>query len=95
MTNTPNPTPPEGDNLARKVRDIDWRVRRLEATQMPASAIDDSFERVYRELDELQDRSDLTRADIVHLEGKIDAGIARLESKIDAILQRLTGYPEQ
>jgi hypothetical protein len=95
MTNTPDPTPSEGDNLVRKVRDIDWRVRRLEASQMPASAIDDSFERVYIELDDLQDRSDLTRADIVHLEGKIDTGIARLEGKLDTILQHLTGYQGQ
>lgn len=59
---------------------MDWRIQRLEATQMPAKSIDEAFQQVYDELDELQDKSDATRRDI-----------ARLEGKIDIILQRLTG----
>jgi prefoldin subunit 5 len=59
---------------------MDWRVQRLEATQMPAKSIDEAFQQVYDELDELQDKSDAMRSDI-----------ARLEGKIDIILQHLTG----
>jgi peptidoglycan hydrolase CwlO-like protein len=59
---------------------MDWRIQRLEATQMPAKSIDEAFQQVYDELDELQDKADATRGDI-----------ARLEGKIDIILQHLTG----
>jgi uncharacterized coiled-coil DUF342 family protein len=79
MTNSPEPNQPERD-LRRRIREIDWRVQRLEATQMPARSIDDAFQQVYDELDELQDKSDAIRTDI-----------ARLEGKIDIILQHLTG----
>jgi uncharacterized coiled-coil DUF342 family protein len=79
MTNSPEPNQPERD-LRRRIREIDWRVQRLEATQMPARSIDDAFQQVYDELDELQDKSDAIRTDI-----------ARLEGKIDIVLQHLTG----
>lgn len=79
MTNSPESNQPERD-LRRRIREMDWRIQRLEATQMPAKSIDEAFGQVYDELDELQDKSDATRADI-----------ARLEGKIDIILQHLTG----
>ncbi len=66
---------------------MDWRIQRLEATQMPARSIDENFQQVYEELDELQDKSDATRADISSMKGDI----ARLEGKIDIILQHITG----
>jgi prefoldin subunit 5 len=47
---------------------------------MPAKSIDEAFQQVYDELDELQDKSDAVKVDI-----------ARLEGKIDTILQHLTG----
>jgi peptidoglycan hydrolase CwlO-like protein len=69
------------------MRQSSSRIQRLEATQMPAKSIDEAFQQVYDELDELQDKSDATRADIASM--KVD--IARLEGKIDIILQHLTG----
>lgn len=86
MTNSPEPNQPERD-LRRRFREMDWRVQRLEATQMPAKSIDEAFQQVYDELDELQDKSDAMRADI----SAIKADIARVEGKIDIILQHLTG----
>ena len=86
MTNSPEPNQPERD-LRRRFRELDWRVQRLEATQMPAKSIDEAFQQVYDELDELQDKSDAMRADI----SAIKADIARVEGKIDIILQHLTG----
>jgi chromosome segregation ATPase len=79
MTDSPEPNQPDRD-LRRRIRELDWRVQRLEATQMPARSIDDAFQQVYDELDELQNKSDAMRTDI-----------ARLEGKIDTILQHLTG----
>jgi uncharacterized coiled-coil DUF342 family protein len=79
MTNSPESNQPERD-LRRRIREMDWRIQRLEATQMPAKSIDEAFQQVYDELDELQDKADATRGDI-----------ARLEGKIDIILQHLTG----
>ena len=86
MTNSPEPNQPERD-LRRRFRELDWRVQRLEATQMPAKSIDEAFQQVYDELDELQDKSDAMRSDI----SAIKADIARVEGKIDIILQDLTG----
>ena len=57
-------TNPDRD-LRRKVQDIDWRLQRIEATQMPARSIDDAFQQVYEELDDL-------KVDITRVEGKID-----------------------
>jgi uncharacterized coiled-coil DUF342 family protein len=79
MTNSPESNQPERD-LRRRMRELDWRVQRLEATQMPAKSIDEAFQQVYDELDELQDKSDVMKVDI-----------ARLEGKIDIILQHITG----
>ncbi len=79
MTNSPESNRPDRD-LRQKVREMDWRIQRLEATQMPAKSIDEAFQQVYDELDELQDKSDAMREDI-----------ARLEGKIDIILQHITG----
>jgi septal ring factor EnvC (AmiA/AmiB activator) len=76
MTNSPEPNQPERD-LRRRIREMDWRIQRLEATQMPAKSIDEAFQQVYDELDELQDKSDATRADISSM--KVD--VARLEGR--------------
>lgn len=86
MTNSPESNRPDRD-LRQRVREMDWRIQRLEATQMPAKSIDEAFQQVYDELDELQDKSDATRADISSIKGDI----ARLEGKIDIILQHITG----
>ena len=86
MTNSPESNRPDRD-LRQRVREMDWRIQRLEATQMPAKSIDEAFGQVYDELDELQDKSDAVRGDIARLEGKIDI----LEGKIDIILQHITG----
>jgi uncharacterized coiled-coil DUF342 family protein len=86
MTNPPESNRPDRD-LRQRVREMDWRIQRLEATQMPAKSIDEAFGQVYDELDELQDKSDAMRADIARLEGKID----NLEGKINIILQHITG----
>jgi uncharacterized coiled-coil DUF342 family protein len=69
------------------MRELDWRIQRLEATQMPAKSIDRAFQQVYDERDELQDKSDALRGDIGRFEGKID----NLEGKINIILQHITG----
>jgi len=71
MTNSPEPNQPERD-LRRRFREMDWRVQRLAATQMPAKSLIDTFEQVDDELDELQDKSDAMTVDIARLEGKID-----------------------
>jgi predicted nucleic acid-binding Zn-ribbon protein len=86
MTNSPESSRPDRD-LRQKVREMDWRIQRLEATQMPAKSIDEAFQQVYDELDELQDKSDAMRSDISSVKGDI----ARLEGKIDIILQHITG----
>jgi DNA anti-recombination protein RmuC len=86
MTNSPESNRPDRD-LRQRVREMDWRIQRPKATQMPAKSIDEAFGQVYDELDELQDKSDAIGSDIAVM--KTD--ITRLEGKIDIILQHITG----
>jgi peptidoglycan hydrolase CwlO-like protein len=93
MTNSPESNRPDRD-LRQRVREMDWRIQRLEATQMPAKSIDEAFGQVYDELDELQDKSDAIGSDIAVMKTDIavmKTDIARLEGKIDIILQHITG----
>jgi predicted nucleic acid-binding Zn-ribbon protein len=93
MTNSPESNQPDRD-LRRRIREIDWRVQRLESSQMPAKSIDEAFQQVYDELDELQDKSDAMKVDISAMKVDISAmkiDIARLEGKIDIILHHITG----
>ena len=93
MTNSPESNRPDRD-FRQRVREMDWRIQRLEATQMPAKSIDEAFGQVYDELDELQDKSDAIGSDIAVMKADIavmKTDITRLEGKIDIILQHITG----
>jgi ubiquinone biosynthesis protein UbiJ len=74
--------------INRRFRDLSWRVERLETSQMPARSLNESFDRVYEEIDALEDTVN-QRFD--RLETRIDRMETDLTGKIDLILRHVTG----
>jgi phage shock protein A len=85
QSNEPNDSQRE---INRRFRDLSWRVERLETSQMPARSLTESFDRVYEEIDALEDTVN-QRFD--RLETRIDRMEADLTGKIDLILRHITG----
>jgi Mg2+ and Co2+ transporter CorA len=79
---------PDDNETSRALRRLDRRVRRLEDTQMPASELNDSFNRVYDEIDALEEQID-RRFDT--LEAKIDRQYEEMNLKFATIMRHLTG----
>jgi hypothetical protein len=57
--------------INRRFRDLSWRVERLETSQMPARSLNESFDRVYEEIDALEDT--------------VNQRFDRLETRIDSL----------
>jgi hypothetical protein len=75
---------PDDRGLDRTLRSFDRRISRLEDTQVTWRELNDAFDRVYEEIDELK----------VEMRQRFDAQDARLDSldaKIDIIIRRLSG----
>jgi hypothetical protein len=68
----------------RRFRDLSWRIERLETSQMPARSMNESFDRVYDEIDALENHMN-QRFD------RVEQEIAALNGKIDSILRHITG----
>jgi predicted nuclease with TOPRIM domain len=75
----------------RRFRDLSWRVERLESTQMPARSLNEAFDRVYEEIDTLEDHMN-QRFD--RLEHEIQEMKTELNGKIDIIMRYVTGSNE-
>ena len=97
MTQANEPNDSQRD-INRRFRDLSWRVERLETSQMPARSLNESFDRVYDEIDALEgivnqrfDRleGDI-RADSVAMSTRLDRLEAELTGKIDLILSYIT-----
>lgn len=87
MTNTPEPNDRDEDRdreLDRILRSFNRRINRLEDTQVTWRELNDAFERVYQELDELHDKADSIQTEVREMRSE-------LNSKIDIILRHLTG----
>ena len=79
---------PEENDISRALRRLDRRLRRLEDTQVPASEMSDSFNRVYDEIDALEEQID-RRFDT--LEAKIDKQYEEMNLKFAMVIRHLTG----
>jgi phage shock protein A len=91
MTQSSEPNDSQRE-INRRFRDLSWRVERLETSQMPARSLTESFDRVYEEIDALEDTVN-QRFD--RLETRIDRMEADLTGKIDLILRHITGQANQ
>jgi hypothetical protein len=68
-------------SLERQLRIFDRRLTRLEETQLTGKEINLSFDRVYEEIDALEDQ----------MNARFDQLENSMNAKLDAIMQRLTG----
>jgi predicted RNase H-like nuclease (RuvC/YqgF family) len=75
---------PDDSDVARSLRRLDRRVSRLEDTQVTWRELNDSFNRVYDEIDALEDQ----------MNRRFDEQSQKLDEqnrKIDIILRHITG----
>jgi hypothetical protein len=79
---------PDDRGLDRTLRSFDRRISRLEDTQVTWRELNDAFDRVYEEIDELKvEMNQRFNA----LDTKIDNLGTELNGKIDIIIRRLSG----
>jgi CHASE3 domain sensor protein len=79
---------PDDRGLDRTLRSFDRRISRLEDTQVTWRELNDAFDRVYEEIDELKVEMN-QRFDTQ--DAKIDSLGTELNGKIDTILRHITG----
>ncbi len=70
--------------INRRFRDLSCRVERLESTQMPARSLDEAFDRVYDEIDALDDKVDSFRDE---MRERFDT----LDAKFEIVMNYITG----
>jgi hypothetical protein len=89
QANEPNDSQRE---INRRFRDLSWRVERLETSQMPARSLSESFDRVYDEIDALED---IVNQRFDRLEIEVRDMRAEMNGKFDTIMRHLTGLSER
>ncbi len=83
MTQSPNPEDKDRQ-VDRELRALNRRVDRLEYTQVSPQEFRQAFERVYEEIDDLQD-------EVSELRTEMNARFDSLETKFDLIMRHITG----
>ena len=74
----------KNDEVERQLRSLNRRVERLEDTQITGRELNRGFDRVYEEIDHLEDKVDRLQSDF---EGFRD----EINQKLDTILRHITG----
>jgi Mg2+ and Co2+ transporter CorA len=75
-------------SLERQLRVFDRRLTRLEETQLTGKEINLAFDRVYEEIDALEDQ---INARFDRLENSVAEMRAEMNGKFDTIMRHLTG----
>jgi hypothetical protein len=87
-----NDQPDDRDRqIDRQFRGFDRRLTRLEETQVTGKELNRGFDRVYDEIDALEDQ---INARFDRLESEVRELRAETNGKLDAILRRLTGMEQ-
>jgi hypothetical protein len=88
QANEPNDSQRE---INRRFRDLSWRVERLETSQMPARSLNESFDRVYDEIDALEDivtqRFDRLESEVSEMRSELRT----IGNKFDIVMTYITG----
>jgi hypothetical protein len=88
QANEPNDSQRE---INRRFRDLSWRVERLETSQMPARSLNESFDRVYDEIDALEDivtqRFDRLESEVSEMRSELRT----IGNKFDIVMNYITG----
>jgi uncharacterized coiled-coil DUF342 family protein len=78
-------------SLDRQLRAFDRRIRRLEETQLTSAEFGDAFDRVYDEIDALEDKMG-QRFDRLDREvGGMRSEMRELNNKFDLVMRHITG----
>lgn len=81
---TENQEPNERDDeIVRKLRSLNRRVERLEDTQVTDRELNQGFDRVYEEIDYLEDKIDSLQSQFTEFRNEIN-------QKLDTILKHIT-----
>jgi uncharacterized protein (UPF0335 family) len=75
---------PDDRGLDRTLRSFDRRISRLEDTQVTGRELNDAFDRVYEEIDEL-------KAEMNQRFDRVESEVREVNGKIDTILRHITG----
>lgn len=82
-------------SLDRQLRAFDRRIRRLEETQLTGAEFGDAFERVYDEIDALEDqmmqRFDRLEREVSEMRTEMRTAIQDLNAKFDIVMRHITG----
>ncbi|MDJ0659393.1 MAG: hypothetical protein QNJ42_07860 [Crocosphaera sp.] len=68
----------------RRLRELSWRIERLELSQMPARSLNEAFDRVYEEIDILENKVD-------NLRDEMREGFNALDAKFELLMKHITG----
>jgi uncharacterized protein (UPF0335 family) len=75
---------PNDRGIDRTLRAFDRRISRLEDTQVTGRELNDAFDRVYEEIDEL-------KAEINQRFDRVENEVREINGKVDLILKYITG----
>ncbi|MBW4622202.1 MAG: hypothetical protein KME17_22965 [Cyanosarcina radialis HA8281-LM2] len=82
-------------SIDRQLRVFERRLTRLEATQLTGKEVNLSFDRVYDEIDVLEeqmnDRFDRLEDRFDRLESEMNAKFSELNNKFDIVMRHITG----
>lgn len=77
--------PNERDSeISRQLRSLNRRIERLEDTQVTDRELNRGFDRVYEEIDDLEDKVDI-------LQSELNKFRSEMNEKLDTILRHITG----
>ena len=77
--------------INRQLRSLNRRVERLEETQITGRELNRGFNRVYEEIDHLDDKVDRLDDKVNHLQLEFDEFRDEMNQKLDTILKHITG----
>ncbi|MFM6266544.1 MAG: hypothetical protein ACKPJH_08420 [Dolichospermum sp.] len=70
--------------ISRQLRSLNRRVERLEDTQLTGRELNRGFDKIYEEIDHLEDKFDLLQSEFNTFRNEIN-------QKLDTILKHITG----
>ncbi len=73
--------------INRQLRSLNRRVERLEDTQITGRELNRGFDRVYEEIDDLNDKIDDLQSEFMEFRNEIN----EVNQKLDTILRHITG----
>lgn len=73
--------------INRQLRSLNRRVERLEDTQITGRELNRGFDRVYEEIDELNEKIDDLQSEFIEFRNEMN----EMNQKLDTILRHITG----